>query len=130
MISQFGNNISKRIIPKVCVHAAFDENETGVAETVSRGNASHSLTAVWDSGGLRPTLSWEQLIKGGAHVSPVAASSSDSKKKSIFCWVDSFLVVVWQSPVSLSRPYGDFLLHNPSSSITRQWRLSHEVKVY
>lgn len=61
MISQFGN-ISKRIIPKICAQVTFEENETGVAVTVSRGNVSHSLTAVWDSGGLRPTLSWEQLI--------------------------------------------------------------------
>ena len=53
-----------------------------------------------------PTISWAQLIKGGAHVSPFAALSFPySKKVPIFCWVnrESFPVAAWRSRASNSR---------------------------
>ena len=46
---------------------------------------------------LSPTVSWTQLMKGGAHPSPFAALAfPNSKKVPIFCWVDreSFPVTV------------------------------------
>ena len=51
-------------------------------------------------------------MKGGAHSFPFAALSfPNSKKLSIFCWVDreSFPVAAWRSRASNSRFYGDFL---------------------
>ena len=46
------------------------------------------------------TISWTQLMKDGAHPSPLAALSfSGSKKVPIYCWVESksFLVVKWMA---------------------------------
>ena len=39
----------------------------------------------------------------------------------IYCWVDSFPAVRWQSPVSVPQPPSDFLLRNQGSLSTRIW---------
>ena len=87
---------------------------------------SHGLIAV-GAVGVSPTVSWAQLMKGGAYPSPFASLSfPNSKKVPIHCWVnrESFPVVGWRSPASNSRPYGDFLHHIRAALTTRQRRLS------
>ena len=80
-------------------------------------------------------------MKGGAHPSPPAALSfPTSKKVPIYCWVDreSFPVVVWRSPASNLRPYGDFLHRNRAALTTRPRCLSfyqaqqhmHELRMH
>ena len=64
-----------------------------------------------------PTVSWAQLTKSEAPDDPSLVAASpfpDSKKVTIYCRVDreSFLAAGLRSPVSISRPSGDFLLHN------------------
>ena len=47
---------------------------------------SHSLIAIGAVGVKSPTVSWEQLIKGGAHPSPFPALAfPNSKKVPIYC---------------------------------------------
>ena len=62
---------------------------------------SHSLMAIGAVGVRVPTVTWAQLMKGGAHPSPFAALSfPNSKKVPIFCWVDR----VFQSPHGAAEP--------------------------
>ena len=83
----------------------------------------NSLTG---NGSYRPTASWAQLIKSGAHPSLFAALSFPGlslirRKVHIYCWVDreTFLIVGWRSPVLSSQPSGDLLLHNRAYLTTR-----------
>ena len=81
---------------------------------------SHSLIAVWVVG-----LEAQQM-KDRAHPSLLAALFfPGAKTVPIYCSVNrqSFPVDAWRSPVPLSRPSGDFLLHQQASLTTRLWRL-------
>ena len=78
------------------------------------------------SGGKRSTVSWAQLIKGGAHPSPFL----HSKKVPIYCWVDRESFPSSNGMVKLraiSRPSGDFLLHNRAFLATRLRRSSDYI---
>ena len=47
----------------------------------------------------------------------------------IYCWIDreGFPVVAWRSPVSISRPYSDFLYPNRAAPTTRPRRSSRYI---
>ena len=63
-------------------------------------------------------LTRTQQMEGRAHPSPFTALSfPDSKKVPVYCWVDreNLKVVEWLRQVSISRPFGDVLLHNRAS---------------
>ena len=65
---------------------------------------SYSLIAVEECG-YSLAVSSVQLMRGGGHPFPFAALSfPNSKKVPIYCWIDieSFPVVIWQSPASNS----------------------------
>ena len=84
----------------------------------------HNRMGQW---GLESTVSCAQLMKGGTHLSPLAALAfPNSKKVPIYCWGDRkrFSVVAWRSPASNLHPYGDFLHNNRAALTTRPRRLS------
>ena len=81
------------------------------------GKVSHSIITV-GAVVVSPTVSWAQLMKGGANRAPLTALSfPNSKKVCFYCWVDreSFPVIAWQNPALNSQPYGNFLHHNQAT---------------
>ena len=74
-----------------------------IALQIKKVKVSHSLIAVRAFGS---SVSWAQLMKDGAHPSPLAALSfPNSEKIPIHCWVDReiFAIVAWELT-----PYGLF----------------------
>ena len=67
------------------------------------------------------------LKKFAATLKKFSAQGAKKVEYGIYCCDDreSFLVMRLQSPVSISRPSGNFLLHNQSSLTTQLWRLSY-----
>ena len=91
------------------------DNPTGHSEREKKrhieeeevGKVSHSIITV-GAVGVSPTVSWAQLMKGGANCSPFTALSFPNSKKVLFyCLVDreSFLVIAWRSPALNLQPY-------------------------
>ena len=74
----------------------------------------------------QPTVSWTQLMSGGAHPSPFAALSfTNSKKVPIYCWVDREFSSRRMAKPSLELTrYGDFLRYSRAALTTRPRRLS------
>ena len=86
------------IIPRTVTLA--EKKITDSSPTIyKKVKVSHSLISIRSRGG-GSTISWAQLMKGGAHPSPFAALSfPNSKKVTIYCRVDreSFPIVAWRS---------------------------------